>query len=145
MALDGSLNEFTVKILKKYGVNTKGVSAEFLEKQNYKLVTRNSTVTILHSKKGTTEISSLVLIDATIHISSNKYISNWAVVDARYDVLLGVPCNLSVNPKITYVTRTVTIGKDKIKLSNGNINDQKIVKVLNIRLKFPFHGHKKGN
>ena len=69
----------------------------------------DTEIVISHSKNQSEEVSRKIVVDAAVQIGEHFYSSNWAVVDARYDVLLGMPWYATVNPAIDYEERTVTV------------------------------------
>lgn len=48
---------------------------------------------------------------ATIRIGSHSYTRNWAVVDSRYYVLLGMPLQKHVAPKVDYEQSIVQVDR----------------------------------
>ena len=100
--LNGSLENRAVRVLKDDGCNTNIMSYEFFNKNKMILKWRNCQVEIRHSKSGSKENSSIVVIGAVLKIGSHKYRSNWLVADCRYELLLGMPWHVFNNPVVNY-------------------------------------------
>ena len=116
LLLDGFLDEKRVRVLKDDGCNTNVMSYEFFKKNKNILRWENCKVEVRHSKSGSIENSSIIVLGATLKIETHKYRSNWIVADCRYDLLLGMPWHVSNNPLINYQKRTIILGKEVIKV-----------------------------
>ena len=133
LVLDGFLEGKNVRILKDDGCNTNVMSYEFFNRYKKILRWKNCEVEVRHSKSGSCENSSIVILGATLKIGTHKYRSNWLVADCRYDLLLGMPWHVSNNPLINYQKRF-------IKLRNGNIrvpfkDSSRSTKIMNMSVK----------
>lgn len=76
--------------LKDDGCNTNVFSRDFSRRNKHLLSVQIADILIYHSKRNVTETASEVLIGAIFQIGAHLYMSNWAVSDSRYDVLLGI-------------------------------------------------------
>lgn len=59
-------------------------------------------IPITHSKKDSVEISNSLVLNGRFKIGNHEYISNWAVADYRYDILIGMPWHREINPTLDY-------------------------------------------
>ena len=64
--------------------------------------TRDENMEVTHSNKNNTEISNEIVVNGLIQCGSHRYRSNFAVANCRYDVLLGMPWHIDVQPRIDY-------------------------------------------
>ena len=109
MVLDGKLNGVSVRVLKDDGCNTNVISQRLLSRFRNRFQVMKSKTVVQHSRDGSREESSEVVINGTLRIESHTYTSNWVVADCRYDVLLGMPWHVANNPQIDYVKRVVKV------------------------------------
>lgn len=70
---------------------------------------RETDYNIIHSKNDTSENSVACWENGELIIGKHKYISNWVVGDARYDVILGMPWHNAVVEKTDYTKRIVIL------------------------------------
>ena len=85
LVLDGLLERKSVRVLKDDGCNTNVMSYEFFNKNKKLLRWKSCEVEVRHSKSGSSENSSNVVLGATLIIGNHKYRSNWLVANCRYD------------------------------------------------------------
>ena len=114
LVLGGYLNGIKASVLKDDGCNTNVISRRFFNKNKGKFQVKKSKITVQHSRDGSTEESSIMVIDGVLEIDNHKYVSNWIVAECRYDVLLGMPWHVANNPQIDYVSRIVRVGDENI-------------------------------
>ena len=68
IVVEGTLNGESARILKEDGCNTNVVSRDFYAAHSDLFEVRESPIVVSHSKKGTTEQSSLVIMKATVEM-----------------------------------------------------------------------------
>lgn len=145
--LEGHLNSKPVRVLKDDGCNTNVVSRSLLERHRDSLqVVKGSTV-LSHSKKGSTETTNQMIVDAELRLGNHLYRSNFVVGDCRYDVLLGMPWHLQAEPRTDYVKPTVVVDAEKLPLFEQNEDCDPspiVVSALGVK-KFRSMLRKKGN
>ena len=112
--LSGKLNGVSVRVLKDDGCNTNVISHRFLDQHRQRFDVRKSRVIVQHSRDGSEEESSYMVINGTLKIGSHAYTSNWIVAECRYDVLLGMPWHVASNPLIDYERRIVRVDDDEL-------------------------------
>ena len=99
----------TVDILKDDGCNTNVMSSSFIKKHGHLLTLKKDNLSITHSENKTTETATQLVVDAEVRIGAHRYRSNFAVVNCRYDILLGMPWNKSENPSVDYAGKKVRV------------------------------------
>lgn len=130
----GALQGKSVKVLKDDGCNTNVVSRQFVQNNRSLFEIVDKKVQVNHSKKGTKEDASEVILNGTLNLGNHTYTSHWVVADSRYDVLLGMPWHVANNPSIDYENRTVQIGDDAIPVDSTEEDEPK-VQVTNMSVK----------
>lgn len=103
------MNRKQCKILKYYGCNTNIISADFLKRNQKYLKIRQQITNIEHSNENSSMLSSTIVVDATVQIRNHNYRSNWAVVNCRYDVILGTPWRMDNNVIANYKKKYLTV------------------------------------
>jgi len=114
------------------------ISPRLLQRHRNLFKTGKRSFIVQHSKEGSTEKSSKIVLNGTLKIGSHTYSSNWAVSDCRYDILLGMPWHVAHNPTIDYENRIVRVDGDKIPIDSTSETEQKLdsaVKVTNMSVK----------
>ena len=114
IVLDGLLEGKKVSVLKDDGCNTNVVSRDFFEKNRGLFKWKECDVEVRHSKSGSVENSSEVILGGTLIIGKHSYKSNWLVANCRYEVLLGMPWHVAHNPLIDYSQRIVKVNSDEL-------------------------------
>ena len=134
LVLRGRLNGVSVRVLKDDGCNTNVISSRIvdLNRQNFRVIRKN--VVVKHSKDGTNEQSSQIVLHGTLKIGSHTYTSNWVVSDTRYDVLLGMPWHVAHNPQTDYNKRIVRVHDGELKFQHPKESNSS-VKVTNLSVK----------
>ena len=66
IVVEGTLNGESARILKDDGCNTNVVSRDFYADHSHLFEVRESPIVVSHSRKGTTEHSSRVIMNATV-------------------------------------------------------------------------------
>ena len=135
LVLNGTLNGFKVKVLKDDGCNTNVVGKDFLKSQKGRNLfqIREEKVIVEHSKQGTREDATHVLINGTLRLGAHTYTSNWIVADCRYDVLLGMPWHVANNTDIDYVSRIVKVRDVVIPVADTFVYDEVRVTNMGVR------------
>lgn len=131
--LKGELRGYNVNILKDDGCNTNVISSDFVRKHRKELDIRACNLTIHHSNKEIEETATEVVWDTEVRIGNSVYRSNWVVSETRYDVLLGMPWNEEIDPRINYCTKQVIV--DILQLPNEKTKIGKRVEIGNIGVK----------
>ena len=67
-------------------------------------------------------------------MGDHSYVSNWAMADCSYDVLLGIPWHIACRPQVEYGTQQVLIKGEYIPLHTFDAG-RKCPKVPSIRIK----------
>ena len=129
LVIDGFLNGKMVKILKDDGCNTNVISRDFVATNKDIFHTLDTKTTAAHSKKGSHEEATQVVVDGVLNMGSHKYRSNWAVADCRYDVLLGMPWHVRHNPDIDYEARSIPVNLDPLPVANEDKNEPRICNI----------------
>ena len=107
--LRGTVKGQTVDILKDDGCNTNVMSSSFIKKHGHLLTLKKDNLSITHSENKTTETATQLVLDAEVRIGAHQYRSNFAVVNCRYDILLGMPWHKSENPSVDYAGKKVRV------------------------------------
>ena len=133
----GEINGIPVKILKDDGCNTNVVGIEFLKKPKTRELFKiqKEKIEVSHSRRGSTEEATEVIINGTLKIGPHTYKSNWVVADCRYDVLLGMPWHVAHNPDINYKNRTVHIGNQLLPVESNPPEIEPEIRVMNLGVK----------
>ena len=130
----GKMNGSAVQILKDDCCNTNILSRHFVERHPELFDVENTAMCISHSKRGSTEEALQVALNATLTMGDHSYVSNWAIADCRYDVLLGMPWHVACRPQVEYVTHQVLIKGNEIPLHTFDA-ELKCPKVSSIGIK----------
>lgn len=117
IVLEGLLNSIPVRILKDDGCNTNVVSKSFLSENRGMFEIKQAATSLSHSKRGSTEVASEVVMNAELKMGEHQYASNFVVADCRYDVLLGMPWHKRNSPRIDYTKPMVCVGKNCLPVS----------------------------
>ena len=120
IVLKGMIAGKEVRVLKDDGCNTNVLSSSFVRRFSHLLDVRECEIIVAHSKKKSQEVSNKVVVNAAIQIGSHAYSSNWAVVDTRYDVLLGTPWHTSELPSVDYEGPSVSVNGEELPLHEDN-------------------------
>ena len=72
LVLSGTLEKKTVRVLKDEGCNTNFMSYEFFKKNKKLLKWKSCNVEVGHSRSGSSEISSAVVLEATWKIRAHN-------------------------------------------------------------------------
>lgn len=133
MVLYGMINGRQCKILKDDGCNTNIISTDFVKRDGklFKIIETN--ISIEHSQENSSELTNGVVVAAIVQIVKHQYRSNWAIVNCRYDVILGMPWHLENQLIADYESQNLTV--------NGRLHP--IPKALNNGLKITNIGVKK--
>lgn len=131
--LQGILGGEEVNILKDDGCNTNVISRDFANKHRANLDIRECKLSISHSNKFMDEEANEIVYNTTLKIGGTEYTSNWAISDIHYDVILGMPWHIQVEPNISYGTRTITV--DKNILPTKKLEKEPTVSITNIGAK----------
>eukprot|EP00171_Calliarthron_tuberculosum_P016982 IDg16982t1 len=102
IVFEGLFEGKEVSVLKDDGCNTNIVSREFARRYYDSFRVNKVDTIVTHSKRGSTEKATDIVMDAEIKIERHKYRSNWVVADCRYDVMLGMPWHRAVLPILKY-------------------------------------------
>ena len=133
LVLRGSLGGKKVRVLKDDGCNTNVVSHEFFKKNRKFFKWKKCDAEVNHSKLGSVENASEVILGATLSFGKHKYRSNWLVSTCRYDVILGMPWHVASNLQIDYKKRIVKVDKERITSRTNSTMDN--VHVTNMSVK----------
>ena len=84
------------------------------------------SIPVSHSKKGTSELATQVVVEGKLQFGTHQYISNWAVADCRYDVLLGMPWHIQAKQEVDYSLPRITVDGESlpqipVKVHNGGV------------------------
>ena len=109
LVLSGTFNDLPTRILKDDGCTSNVISREFAEAHRDEFEFRPILMDVCHSKAGSGEIATEMVLNGTIRIGHHSYTADWIVADARYDVLLGMPWHIDCNPRTDYPARTVFV------------------------------------
>lgn len=133
----GTLDGEEVVILKDGGCNTNMVSQRIVNKVRHNWATKlkKTNYQIVHSKNNTSELSVECLEAGKLEIGDHKYSSNWAVGDARYDVILGMPWHAECEKSVDYTRRTVKINDDSELQAIPNNSHEHSTRVSSISIK----------
>lgn len=126
-----------VSILKDGGCYTNMISRKLLNINRSKWAEKlmSTDYRIAHSKNGTEELSIQCLESMELKVQGHKYSSNWAVGDARYDVILGMPWHAQCVKSTNYTNRTVKL-KDGLELqAEEHTSEQASLHVSTISIK----------
>lgn len=133
LVMSGRMIGQSVSVLKDDGCNTNVLSTHFVNKHAHQLQIQKASFQILHSKRNTTEQASQLVVNATVHLGGHKYTSNWAVADANYDILLGMPWHIDMKPVVNYETRKVSVAGQLLPVRC--VPDDSEIRVTNIGVK----------
>lgn len=109
LVLQGELVCRKVAVLKDDGCNTNVISKDFATRNAHLFDIRDCDIPVSHSKKDTTEVATQIILQGKLRIGGHVYVSNWAVADCRYDVLLGMPWHVEVQPEVDYSGPNVVV------------------------------------
>ncbi len=98
------------------GCNTNVVSREFLKNNSELCEVVKGPVEVMHAEDTTVEKASEVILGAELCIGTHAYTSNWVAASFIYDVLLGMPWHVAINPKIEYSKRIVKVDSENLPL-----------------------------
>lgn len=93
---------------------------------------RKVDTNVTHSKRGSTENATELVVDAELTIGDQKYRSNWVVADCRYDFMLGMPWHRTVLPVVDYSSSLVEVAGCKLPL---RLEDDGTVRVSSLGVK----------
>lgn len=91
MIFKGKMEGQSAEMLMDDGCNTNLVSKDSVNKRSLLFDLLKCNISVAHSKKDSTEPSKKLILNGRLCIGSNFYVSNWAVEDLLYEVLLGMP------------------------------------------------------
>lgn len=109
LLVDGTLNGVAVSVLLDDGCSANIISTRLFEKNRKCFSTLDVSGTVSHSKRGSVEEISKVVLNGTLEIDSHTYTAHWVVSDVIVDVILGMTWRVVHNPHIDYVERTFCI------------------------------------
>lgn len=132
--LQGELAGIQISALKDDGCITNVVSTDFVRQHGQFLELRKCSIPVSHSNKDTTKVATQLIMNGKIRICGHDYINNWAVVDCRYDVLLGMPWHTEINPKIYYSGTNVMVD-GKVLPKRAQVNHEGGITVGNLGVK----------
>ena len=136
LVLEGKLNGVSVRVLKDDGCSTNVISPRLLDRWRSQFQVKKSKTVVNHSREGSGEESSEVVLNGTLKFASHTYTSNWVVAECRYDALLGMPWHVANNPRIDYVNRVVQVREEEISVERKRpFVGQKRVTVSNMSVK----------
>lgn len=104
-----ALNEVNAVVLKDDGCNTNVVCKDFIKRNGSRFEVHPYHIKVVHSGKGSSKTAPKMFVNAALRLGSHEYVSNWAIVDSRYDVLLEMLCHKSINPEIDYSVPFVSV------------------------------------
>lgn len=133
--LKGRLNGVSVRVLKDDGCNTNVISQRFLDHNRHRFEVIKSNIEVYHSRDGSKEDSTEVVLNGTIKIGSHNYTANWVVAECRYDVLLGMPWHVANSPCIDYKKRVVRVDDGNLPMERVIWNGTNRVKITNMSVK----------
>lgn len=84
-------NGIPVRILKDDGCNKNIVLKKVARSRSKSLSFGGLETSISHSKEGSDEASTAIVLHTSVKVGGHAYLSDWAVPGCRYDILLGVP------------------------------------------------------
>lgn len=146
MVLYGIINGRQCKILKDDGCNTNIISTDFVKRNGKILKIINNKLSIEHSQENSSELISGVVVDAIVQIGRHQYRSNWAIVNCRYDVILGMPWHMDNQVIADYSKQTLTVNGRLLPVPKTANNGYKItnIGVKKFRSFIRKNGHKPG-
>lgn len=109
---EGEMHGQVVEILKDDGRNTNVVSKDCARRNAHLFQLEEADLIITHSKRNSEEKSGQVIVQAEVKVGLHSYTSNWAVVDCRCDVLLGMPWHKENKPEVDYSIPPVSVGRN---------------------------------
>lgn len=109
IVLDGELEGVKVVVLKDDGYNTNVVSNNFVSRHANLFNLRNCPMVVFHSKTDSTEKATSVIVQGMLKLGEHEYVSNCAVADFRYYVLLGMPWHVTHQPEVNYAGSIVAV------------------------------------
>lgn len=109
LVLYGNIYSLQCKILKDDGCNTNIISADFIKKNRKYFTKINKALPIKNSYEHSSETTNMVVLDAVLQIWKHQYRPNWAVVNCRYDVILGTPWNEDIQVITDYNKKSLTV------------------------------------
>lgn len=105
----------------------------------------NANLEIDHSSGDSSEVTSGIVVDAILQIGKHQYLSNWAIANCRYDVILGTPWHVDNNVITDYGNQVLTVNGRFIPVPKSINNKVKIsnIGIKNFRSFIRKHAHKR--
>lgn len=135
IVLTGEMEGRSVAVLKDDDCNTNVVSKEFVNHNPHLFDLRECNISVTHSKKDSTEHAHQLILNGTLCIGSHYYVSNWAVADCRYDVLLGMPWHKEMRPVVDYAIPSVVVDGEPLPQASRKGSVAENVQVTNLGVK----------